>query len=228
MPMMMVANQPRGHKSMPPEFKTPQWSGPNMGAMRLMNAQEMVQSRGGPVEWMYARGPGGWSGARGMAGLRGLGQDGGEDGVSITLNDPMPVDVPVIDVPLPVYDPTQELDWLNSLPTPQLTPAQNAQIEQASGVNIYQTAPVGSNNPAPSGMEWATILNQANQGILKVLVASKPGAYYQQLPNGFVLSGGGNAIGGGTISTPIGSASITGMMPLLVGAVVLFMVMGKR
>jgi hypothetical protein len=72
------------------------------------------------------------------------------------------------------------------------------------------------------------VINAANQSLLKVLVASKPGAYYQQMPGGFVLSGGGNAIGGGTISTPIGSASITGMMPLLLGAVVLMMVMGKR
>lgn len=215
---LTVASQPRGHKSMPPEFKTPIWSGPNMGAMRLMNAQEMVQSRGGPVEWLYARGPGSWSGNRGMAGL------GQEEDQTITLTDPMPV----IDVPPPEFNPGQELDWLNSLPTPSLSVDQMNQIEAVGGPKIYQTAPVNSSNPAPSGMEWANILNAANQGILKVLVASKPGAYYQQLPGGFVLSGGGNAIGGGTISTPIGSASITGMMPLLIGAVVLFMVMGRK
>ncbi len=247
MSMLAVTSQPRGHKSMPPEFKTPVWSGPAMGAMRLMNAQGMVQSHGGPV-WPNLV-PYQWSGVRGMAGLaawpnlmphqwggeRGLGGmvDNGDGTFSYVSEDPVPVTDPVVTVPPPSdVVSSQDLSWMDSLPTPSLSPVQNAALEKTIGTSIYQTAPAGSNNPAPAGMEWANVLNSANQGILKVLVASKPGAYYQQLPNGFILSGGGNAIGGGVLSTPLGSASLTGslgsMMPLLIGGLVLMMVMGGR
>jgi hypothetical protein len=99
------------------------------------------------------------------------------------------------------------------------------------------TLPVGAAAPAaPSGYQWAQLINAAGSNMVQVLAATRPGTSYTQLPNGtrIVYSqnpgyavqpgvGAGLTIGSGGVT-----AGISGSTMLLVAAVALMFVMGRK
>jgi hypothetical protein len=95
------------------------------------------------------------------------------------------------------------------------------------------TLPAGSATPvAPNGYQWATVLNNAGNGIAKILAISQGGSTVQ-LPNGAQIVYGsvpGSIAGAGSTafssSTGVAGLSIGTLGLLAVGAFVL-MSMGK-
>lgn len=106
-----------------------------------------------------------------------------------------------------------------------------------SGYKGPLTLPVGAQTPAaPSGYQWAQLINAAGNNMVQVLAATRPGTSYTQLPNGtkIVYSqnpgyavqpgvGAGLTIGSGGLT-----AGLSGNTMLLVAAVALMFVMGRK
>lgn len=215
-----VKAMPPGHRSLPAELRSPAWGGRHLGWDRLLRSADVMQSRGGALSGVGYYDPDG-----------------------IWYDDPVGIDpyVSVDPIPFPDYSDLDSLYQISAnagIPVWQ-DPNFGAALSRQSGLTIQQTAPAGSNPSAPAGMEWLTVADKLNNSLLKILVASKPGTYMQQLPNGMVLysqqPGATNLPGlvpggssGGSVTTPLGSASFSGAVPLLIGGLVLLMVMGKR
>lgn len=187
-----------------------------------------------PVRRMRAESPG-YVGSRGWGGmntyhtaLMGLGDD--------------PIDVstlPGVDLTPPGSAPGGDFTY---------TPLSNVVgVDLSSGLYNYTipgglpagytgptTLPAGSATPvAPSGYQWATVMNGAGQGIAKILAISQGGST-TTLPNGTVIMQGstpGAIAGAGATGlqaqTGVGGLSL-GTLGLLAAGVMLFVVMQGR
>lgn len=135
-----------------------------------------------------------------------------------------------IDVPAPTY--TTPLD----LSTLAIDPAsQAALLAITPNASIYSgpttLAPSSPTPAAPSGYQWATLLNQSGQTIAKVLAISQGGSAVT-LPNGqSLIYGSPTASAYGQVpgvATALTSSFGTGTMLLLFAGVALLLVMGKK
>jgi len=148
-----------------------------------------------------------------------------------------PVEVPPIE-----YTSTQlqnlntSIDALNA----GVLPGDTATLNQISSVvppgSVYSGPTVlgpGSSVPAaPSGYQWASLVNASGQTLAKILAVSQGGSSLQ-LANGSQLvygSPAAAAASGGLVTAPGVTASLGNLTPLLlVGlGLLLFMSMGKR
>lgn len=152
--------------------------------------------------------------------LAGLGCDPTEDPTCLDLGQ-VPVDL--TPVTLPTDLPTVDLSTISSEIPVSLIGSLPTGYTGPTVVSASATPPA-----APSGYQWATMLNSTGQTLAKVLAISQGGSSVQ-LPNGAQLVYGspasaaaGSASGLFTAQTGVGGLSIGTLALLAIGGVLLF------
>ena len=232
---VMVPSLYPGERSLPAELRTAR----GVGFAQRRMAMSLQPSAN----------PSYWNKRRLMLGMSGLGQDddsdgsdfldtstGTDTGISDTLT--IPLDTTNVDIPLvSAADSTYTATGGNLT---SVFTGMGVDPTTAAAVAPYAASPSGYSGPnvagpsasvpaAPTGYQWATLINQSGQNIAKILTIATGGSSVT-LPNGTQLLYGANA---SSTSGALGSLSaLTGIssstLLLLGGAVVLFMVMEKK
>lgn len=214
-----------GERSLPAELRTP--SGSNFAQRRLAAS---LQPSANPTSWNDMR-------LRGLMGVHGLGQDSidpGDTGVITDTNTSVNS----------IINDNSNIDALNlsSLTTDAgLSPASAQAL--ASSVSGYVSAPSGytgatvvaptaSTPAAPSGYQWAQLVNSEGNTLAKVLTIAQGGSSVT-LPNGTQLlygSAGSAASASGVLGALSSVTGLNSSTLLLVGAGVLvfFLMEGRK
>ena len=203
---MTVPMQAPGSKSLPAQMRTNHPGAGSNGFARLQ-AQHPGYPQGGypaqPMSPVYKVNLGAMGRHRGMRGLRGMG-DTGTGGTSVYTPPSVitPVDIPV-DISTMTPTDLQDLFGTGATASQDTAAAQQiAALNPPAGLYSGPTsvAPGAATPAAPSGYQWANLVNSSGQTLAKVLAISQGGSAVT-LPNGAqLIYGSATASAAGSVS----------------------------